>query len=182
MDFPRSRAMPASSNGSMPDNSRHPGVKRALCRHWASKVSRASHYICHNWSSPCRATVTWATAASLPTGSQNWATAPPALQPTTRLRCAKHSCLGGLVELGRLVTTHMALGSSGICSGQGWGLDMDIVMDRVINRVINMAKQVVVDGQQQMPKLFSVRTGLRLALVLTEIVVTLLMERDRSGA
>ena len=79
--------------------------------------------------------------------------------------------------LGLVVTTHMALGSSGTCSGQGRGQDMDINMD------INMGKLVVVvDGQQQMLKLFSVRTGPRKDLVLTETAVTLLMERDRSGA
>ena len=77
--------------------------------------------------------------------------------------------------LGLVVTTHMALGSSGTCSGQGWGWDMDI------NNMVKLVV-VVVDGQQQMLKQFSVRTGLRKDLALTETAVTLLMERDRSGA
>ena len=118
------------------------------------------------------------TVVTLPTGNQSCvlALAAPS-QRAIKLRSAKHSCLAGPVGLGLVVTTHMALGSSGTCSGQGRGQDMDINMD------INMGKLVVVvDGQQQMLKLFSVRTGPRKDLVLTETAVTLLMERDRSGA
>ena len=73
-------------------------------------------------------------------------------QLTTRQRCAKHSYLVGLAQLGLLATMLMGLGSSGICSDQGWGwgMHMAVCMDRVSNMLM---VEVVVAGQQQIPRL-----------------------------